>query len=678
MVATVRQILTFLTVLGLLSSAGPLAAETIRQSVGVLGWTNSGSELVTSVTLEASGIDSEGDPVEWTYSVIEVRNARSGKVLNRYQVGAPPSVAQRGWDAAKTQAAGRAFLENVGVAQTEDNQVSSDGTRVVVDATSFDTQAMGTISDASPGCNECTTRLELTLVDGTSRASYQLPAQTRTGNPFAPGDANHDCPKLGVRAYWHPSEPRLAVVLTEEIRSTGALLESVRAYDLDKDASGWKSTPLAAPSSELAAARAAAEEERLRSLLADTQRADKAAVMCDLGDHLRRAGDIDAAAGYYASALAFDKKSLRAQLGQAHVLAAKGDDRKARQLARKVEAKDRRAGALNVELGLFRIAIGDIDGAQSFLQAAVDGGDGADRNTRLRLGLQILDADLSAGLAYLDNLFGGLDSDTVDADLVQYASVRAAEGHIHLRDLGAAAAYLKWLDPKGADARRLALLLGALRSGDPSRMTPILEGVDALLAQTPGACGLYYVKGMAFLRLTQPRDAYVHLAAALACDPSLEEAHYYLADMYRFAGQLEASRRHYTNYLALAPERRGDDARTLRRGMATTMVPRMEHTGVVLLRWECSPKGDLSCKGVLFNSSPAPSGPVEVSLTATIDQRRKVVTVGNSTATVPEITPGQSVNFEVRIQRPEPGARVELDAGRSEVEREVNRTGVTY
>lgn len=680
-VAYVRHtVFVGLTLVGLMSLAAPTtaAAETIRQSVDVIGWTNTGSELVTSVTLDASGIDAEGDPVNWTYSVLEIRNARSGKVLNRYKVGNPPAIKQRGWEAAKPEQAGRDFLKKVGVIPAEDSQVSEDGSRVLVHGVTFDNRPMATISDTCPGCNECTTQLDLGLLDAQARAAYQLPSQTRTGNPFAPGDATPDCPTLGVRAFWHPGEPRLAVILSEAVQSTGALLESVRAYDLAKDAPGWKSTTLATPSRQMRRERAKAEEARLREALAAAAGEDKAYYLTLLGDHVRARGDLDAASGYYESALDFDASYLRAQLGRAHVLAERGETKKALRLARKVERKDRRAGVLNAELGLFRIATGDIDGAGTYLQAAVDSGGGADATSRIRLGHRILDADLAAGLAYLDNLFRGIDTDTVEAALLEQTAVRAAAAHLHLRDIAAAASYLKYLDPKSTDARRMALLIGALRTRDADRMQPILDGVDALLAQSPGDCGLYYVKGMAFLRLTQPRDAYVHLAAAVACDPDLEEAHYYLADMYRFAGKLAPGARHYARYLQLAPERRGDDARRLRRAVAELMIPRMEYTGVVLLRWECTTEDGIFCKGVLHNSSPAPSGPVPVSLVATAEQRRTTTEVGRSDVSVSGIAPGQSVNFAVRIAIPEPGGAVRIEAGRSQTERDLNRTPVGY
>jgi Tfp pilus assembly protein PilF len=678
MVRPVRLTLVCLTFVGLVAASAPADAETIRQTVDVIGWTNTGSELVTSVTLEASGINAEGDPIDWTYSVLEVRNARSGKVLSRYQVGAPPSVMQRGWETAKSEKDGRTFLTKVGVTTTEDSQVSPDGVRVLVDVNGVDSVPMSTISDTCPGCNECTTKLELTLLDGAARFAYLLPSQTRTGNPYAPGDANPDCPKLGVRAFWHPSEPRLAVVLTEEIASTGALLESVRAYDLDKDSSGWKSTALSPPSSDMRASRLRTEEERLRAALAEADADSKAGLLTALGDHLRQSGDLEGAAGYYESALAFDKKSQLAALGRAHVFLARGELKKAMKLARKVQKRDRRSGTLNAELGLFHIAAGDMNGAQPFLQASVDSDGGANPEARLRLGHQIMDADLSAGLAYMDNLYRGLDTDAVGADLLAHSTVRVAEAHIHLRDLTAAAGYLKWLDTKGPDARRLALLIGALRSRDESRMMPILDGVDALLASAPGDCGLYYVKGMAYLRLTRPRAAYVNLAAALACDPALEEAHYYLADMYRFAGRMEAGKRHFERYLELAPERRGDDARRLRRAVAAAMVPRMAHTGVVLVRWKCESSDTVSCTGVLLNNSPAPTGPVRVSLSSTREVRRKITEGPRSDTTVADIAPGQSVNFTIRLALPEPGFTVALDAGRSEVERELNHTPVGY
>ncbi len=675
---SVRLKLVGVTVALLFAVPGTLNAETIRQSVDVIGWTNTGSELVTSVTLEASGIDREGDPIDWTYSVLEVRNARSGKVLSRYRVGAPPAAMQRGWETAKPEASGRAFLEKVGVTTTEDSQVSPDGLRVLVDGISRDSEPMSTISDTCPGCNECTTRLELTLLDGASRMAFQLPAQSRTGSPFAPGDATPDCPKLGVRAFWHPSEGRLAVVLTEEIASTGALLESVRAYDLDKDAAGWKATALSRSSAEARRAEDAEQESRLKAALADAQGTAKADALVNLGDHRRHNGDTDGAESYYVSALAIDAKHPRAQLGQAHVFATRGDQKRAAKLARKIEKRDKRAGELNAELGLFHIATGDVDGAVPFLQAAVDRGGGADATARLRLGERILDADLSAGLAYMDNLYRKVETSDVEPGLLARITVRVAEGHIHLRDLDAAAQYLKWLDPKGEDARRLALLIGALRSGGASQMMPIIDGLDSLLAGNPGACGLYYVKGMAYLRLTQPTEAYVHLAAALACDPSLEEAHYYLADMYRFAGRLEAGSRHFQRYLDLAPPRRGDDARNLRRAVAATMVPRMAHIGVVLLRWECTSGDALVCKGVLFNSSPAPTGAVAVSLSSQLRSRRKVVNGPRAESIVADIAPGQSVNFAVRLVLPEPGYVVHLAAGRSEVERELNHTPVAY
>jgi Tfp pilus assembly protein PilF len=520
--------------------------------------------------------------------------------------------------------------------------------------------------------------MSMTLVDRDNRMAWRLPSLSRTGNPFPPDDSVQDCPVLGLRVFWHPSEARLALVLSEEFKSTGARMESVRSYDLTKDLAAWTSFTLAKPKNQRQLDAGRAEISRLKEVLAATaDAATKAEILCQIGDFTRAGGDLESAAGYYDSSLDFDPKNQRSLLGRAHLLLAAGKGNQAKRLARKVERADSKKGALSADLGLFHIAAGDLDGARPFLQAVVDADGGASLDTRLRIGLRILDADLAAGLAYMQNLYEGIDDAAeVDSGLLAASTVRVTEASIHLRDLPSAASYLSHLDPKATDTMRLALMIGALRQNDARAMTPILNGVDALLDASPGACDLYYVKGMAYLQLTRAEDANVHLAAAVACDPSLEEAHYYLADMYRFAGRLSEGRRHYERYLALTTEQRGDEARTLRRAVARTMVTRMAHTGAILIRWDCDARDRVVCRGVVFNSSPAPTGAVPVALIATGKLRRKETVIAQSSADILGVDPGQSVNFLVQLPLQDPGVHVHLEVGRSEVEKKVNRTPV--
>ena len=112
------------------------------------------------------------------------------------------------------------------------------------------------------------------------------------------------------------------------------------------------------------------------------------------------------------------------------------------------------------------------------------------------------------------------------------------------------------------------------------------------------------------------------------------------------------------------------------------MVGRMDHVGAVLLRWHCdgafTPGSSVACRGIVFNSSPAPSGPVEVTLEATTEHRRKTISAGRSRTQIANIAPGQSVNFMVKLAGPPEDAdhTITLDLGRSDVEKKINSTRI--
>jgi len=674
--APLAMLATLTTVLGLLAAA-PASAQTITQNQQFLGWTATGNEVVSRVTVGAKGLNDAGDPVDWRYTVIEIANARTGKVLNTYRSGEPVGPPQDAFNKAKSESDGQKILKSLGLIAGVPGNANPATTMAVV---SFTSNADGdsVITDTCPGCSTCETTLRVVLVAQSDQKVYTVRERTTTGAPYPPGDSMRDCPELNATTWWHPQGDRFAIVLTDHLRSSGTVLETLTVYTPEDNAAAWPSVDIPENSGAARTRQVLEELQAHKAKLAEIpDPAGKAHLLTQLGDLAGDLGQHDAARGYYESAQQFDKGNLHAQLGVARGLLQQGRSKDALKLVGKLERLDRKAGALTAELGLFYLIAGDTKSAATMLQRSVDKS-GADYADRLQLGLRILDANLESGIAYMDNLLGAVpeNPDAALTTMLSAAYVRMAREAITIRDYPTAIRYVGRLDKQSGEARELALELTALSATDSTKARLALDKSDALLKDDPSQCRLYFVRAMAFRQLVKPDQVLANLSASVACDPSLTESHYYLGDLLAAAGDLPGSRTHFTRFLELAGDRLGDRARTLRRAHAQSLLPRLAFDGVVLLSSECDLRsGKVICRGVLSNTSKANSGPVPIALTATSTGKRPKVT-GEGHSELPDVAAGATVDFSISIAQPADTDALELTLGRNDDERTVNKTAV--
>ncbi len=672
-------VLALLVVLALGLGAGAAEAQTITQRYDFLGWTATGNEVVSRVTVAAKGISEAGDPVDWSYTLLEVANARSGEVLNTYRSGTPRGEAQRAWEGAKSEGEGEKILASLGVIAGVPGASSPQGELALVTTTGT-AQGDAVITASCPGCVTCESRLRLQLLHGADRKLYTVREHARAGAPYPPDDVNPDCPELRAAVYWHPQGDRFAVLLSDQLRSDGSRLETLSVSVPAQDSGAWSAVELPPSAGAQARERLTAEVQQVKAQVAEAvDPHQKAILLTRLGDLHRGQQDLSSARGYYGAALEFDKNALRASLGIAACDLLGGKTREATQAVSRLERLDR-SGALAADLGLFWISAGDTRKAAKHLQRAVDGGGGADFTERLRLGLRILDVDLSAGMAYLDNLLAATPENP-DADLsalLQQTWRRMAREGLHSRDFEAAAAAIARLPRDTPEVQHLALLHAALAPGDSARVRLVQEKVNALLSEDPGACDLYFARAMLHRRALQPALTIADLQASLVCDPEQPEARFYLGDLLAAAGNLPAARESFAAFLRLAPQRSGDRATRLRREHVERLLPRLGASAVILLSSECTTTAEaVTCRGVLRNNTSAPAQQVAIRLTATSTGKRPQVTQQGDAA-LESVAPGASVDFAVRIPRPDDADRVELTLGRDDAELKLNQSEVAW
>ena len=105
----------------------PAAAQSITQRMEIVGWSATGNELINRVTIASSGIDANGDPIDWQYTVLEITSAQTGKVLSRFRDGAPRGKEQKAWLDAKDKTEGDRRIEALGLLTSRRSSVSPNG-----------------------------------------------------------------------------------------------------------------------------------------------------------------------------------------------------------------------------------------------------------------------------------------------------------------------------------------------------------------------------------------------------------------------------------------------------------------------------------------------------------------------------------------------------------------------
>lgn len=663
--------------LGALASSA--SAQTLNQSMEILGWTSTGSELVVRTTVDAEGMSDKGDPLNWRYSLLEVYNARTGSLITRYRAGEPSGARQKAWDEAKPIEEGLRFSERMGIVPSVKSPVAPGGGRVLTALHTQQEAPMEKLEAQCLGCSLCTSNLQMYWVEREKREVYTLPLLQRTGQPYPPDQGDKDCPALSTEVHWSPNGERAVVVLSERHPSSGSVLQSLRVYDLqDNAAIAWPKTAVTRSQGSQRVGQLQKVIDGARERIGQTEDPLlKSQLLSQIGDLAMRQGNTESARASYATALEFDKNNGDAHAGLATASWLVGDLKTAKTAIKQAEKLDKRDKLYGVSIGIFYLISGDDKRAQSFLQEAVNAQGGASFTDRLLLGLRLLDTDLSAGLAYMANLFEGVEGQDVPQDLLQSAALRLAEESLAQRDYEGTGRYLALLDKAAPETQRLGLRLGALR-GDPQRIEQVAQAALVLLERDPGQCDIYLTRGLAFSRLAKPKDAFSNLAAAVACDPDLAEARYYVADLYRFAGKLDDAKVNYARYLELEPERRGDAARKLRRNHVERLLPRLSHQGLILVSADCttSDGGALRCKGVARNTSQASSGPADIVLRAQDTQSKKPAPALETRAQLPTVAPGASLDFAITLEGADPAMKVELSLGRDDAERELNRTSI--
>ncbi|MEO1267453.1 MAG: helix-hairpin-helix domain-containing protein [Myxococcota bacterium] len=394
-----------------LGHAEPLQAQVVTtQRYEFLGWTSTGNETLRRVVAGASGISADGDPVNWSYTVLEI-GATSGGSVSRFRVGVPKGQAQSYWQTAKPEDEGLKRIKAMGMREGISSPVSPDGSMALVTLISNQPGEPTTTADCR-GCTACRSTITVLLYDRQRRNVTQLSQQSHTGAPNLPGSAQATCPTLAAQSWWHPEGNRLAIVYDNVNRSSGEQSQRLDHYTFPDALPTLTYTPL--PTSRPTGAQHRKQVTIAKELIAKLPEGDPALAYrwVSLGDLHRSAGELEEARQAYATALKQDRRMAKAQLGLAMVLAAEGQTRDALRMVRKVERADRREGRLAADIGLFYLATGDLDKAQNQLQRAVgdDMESGVGFEGRLTLGFRILELDLNAGLAYLDNLLSASPS----------------------------------------------------------------------------------------------------------------------------------------------------------------------------------------------------------------------------------------------------------------------------
>ncbi len=666
-------LITSWLLLGLSASA---SAQSISQKIDVMGWSDSGEEIVTRVTVGASGLDASGNPVNWRYAVVEIISAASGRVLDRFKDSEPTGPPQAAWTDALPRESLKARLAAMRLTPSLTSAVSPDGALVVLSHTNRFPQPSDTMDARCPGCSVCTTTFELHVIDKDAQAAYKLRQQRRTGGPYAPDQGSDDCPLLAAAIHWHPRVRRFAALHTESIPSTGHEFQLLHTYDPAANAASWTHIPLPSPPIRSHRQKLLDDAEALMNLMAQTSDPlDKTILMTRLGDINRRLDQPDNARAYYTSALDLDKANTGAVLGLADLARRRGDARNAAQMLKKAEAMDRRLNMHARDFALYHLGAGDLDKALKILSASDD--PSASFSDRLDLGMQILDADLKAGLAFLDPLLDQAPQDDAPDSPEALARANLAvlliEEAIRVDDLDMALRHLGRLDKKGDDARRLALLIGALRTESPADLDLLIERAGDLLGEQPQQCGVYRVRGLALRRARKLNDALTHLAAAVACNPDDLDAQLDAAEAFLDAGRIRLAQGALERFLELAAPRHGDPTRDRLRAKVSQILQRFAQPSLVLLRATCDKDQDaLRCKGTLLNNAGALRGPVAIDLSV-FSKGKKPALIDRGEATAATLEPGATAEFNVSVPLQEQPVTLILTAGTNDAERKLNQ-----
>lgn len=654
--------------------ASPAAAQSITQRMELVGWSATGNELINRVTIASTGIDDNGDPIDWQYTVLEITSTQTGKVLSRFRDGAPRGKEQKAWLDAKDRTEGERRIEALGLLTSQRSSVSPKGDMALQAYTAEFPQPMTKMVATCPGCHQCTATLQLHLIDRQNAKVYKLKTHQRTGEPYSP-DGPQSCPKLAARVQWHPQAQRFAVVYQETLPESGAIMERLRIYTPSRDADAWETTPIASNTREDSGQRLKSLIESTKAVMADTSDPiDQSILMARLGDLNRRLGNTTNAEDYYKTALEFDKRNTQAVIGQA-ILALQGaDERLAGRLIRKAEMLDRRMNLYQAQIGLYYTLAGQPAKAATFFERA-ERDRPASFEDRVALVEQVLDFNLNLGVQQLSALLAS-PPDDAPKDRLGQLRVTLIEHSVRLGDLATAADQLAALPEGHPDKIQLALLISAESADDPKRLGFVVQKARDALEQDPGQCRLYTIAASALLKTRRAQDAMETLGAALACNPRQATALLLSARLHRDAGQSDVATARYESYLDVAVARPGDPVRSAGRREARDMLKRLGHSGIVVTQSACtSDNGQLRCKGVLRNTSPEARGPIEVELTLYSGGRRAGA-IAREVITLSQVLPRAKVDFNVAITLPTAAVNATLIVGADPADRALNKIDV--
>lgn len=652
----------------------PAEAQSITQRMEIVGWSATGNELINRVTIASSGIDANGDPIDWQYTVLEITSTRTGKVLNRFREGAPRGKEQKAWLDAKDKTEGDRRIEALGLLTNRPSSVSPNGDMALQAYTAEFPQPMTKMIASCPGCHQCTATLQLHLIDRQNAKVFKLKTHQRTGEPYSP-DGEQSCPKMAARVQWHPQAQRFAVVYQETLPESGAVMERLRIYNPSSDAAAWEATPITANTGDDTSQRLKERIESTKAVMADTSDPiDQAILMAQLGDLNRRLGNNRNAEDYYKTALDFDKRNTQAVIGQAILALQQGDDRLAGRLIRKAEMLDRRMSLYQAQIGLYYTLAGQPAKAATFFEKAQRDRP-ASFQDRVALAEQILDFNLALGVQQLSSLLTSPPDDAPQDQLLQLR-VTLIEHTVRLGDLATAADQFAALPDGHPDKVQLALLISAESASDPQRLNFVVQKTRDALEQNPGQCRLYTIQASALLKTRRAQEAMETLGAALACDPKQPNALLLSARLHRDAGQTDAATAAYQRYLDVAGPRPGDPIRSAHRGEARDMIQRLGHAGIIVTRSACTPdNGQLRCKGVIRNTSTEARGPIEVELTL-FSGGRRAGAIAREVITLSQVLPKANVDFNVAITLPDAAVNATLVVGADAADRELNKIAV--
>lgn len=590
----------------LMSSASAFAQDTGETTREVVGVTNDGKVVVRAISQGERIV--KGASKSYYFELDEVWDPRLSTAIEAHRRGEPTGYEHPGWK--------KASSANLVFNTWAEGQASPDGKHLVV-------TVIG--ETKSPG-NEgwvCTATARTIVMSREAGAAFNAAEKAFDGEP-ASREGAATCPKIKVRSGWSKDAKLFVVervvgdefgVVSGSTDSTGSWAESPMRTGRPLDPLGNLAVgPLRDAWEALLSARPAEAQKALAEQAEET--------------------------GW-------------SKLAAAWVAAKTGDEKAAQKAARKVEREVKGDPIGLAMLGGAYALAGDNRRTKKALNDALKAGKTWQQYVQMALLLE--DVDLSL---FNQVLVYGLSTEDGKANAAPWAWRLLIDG---LADAGIAERGEALLEriPAEEPARAGAEARLAVGAGNGAKAR---ERSRVMLWGNIGNCDAYLLAGRAELLSGAPAAAIPLLNAATFCDGRSAEGWYFLSELHRAAGRTTPAVEAAKAYLEIAPARRNDAVRDLRRDRAQKAVERLSEPGIGLVSLACRRLGPaFLCQGVVVNASDAPIEGVAATI------KTKKAELGK--ADLPAVPPGETRSFGIRVETLEDAT---FSVGRDEAEQKRN------